>query len=175
MGRSMNWRGTAFIRTTPCLLLLLVGCDTLNPRTAAPPHFVPSTEARASAPQEHRSSPGAPNTIQRASLGLPIDALPPDAHVAGESPFSGMKEMRAEALVEQVLARNPSLAQMIAAWQAAAARYPQVTSLEDPMLGAKLGPGSFGSNTVDFAYTVELAQKFPFPGKLGLKGQSALA
>ncbi|HWY86146.1 MAG TPA: TolC family protein [Gemmataceae bacterium] len=78
-------------------------------------------------------------------------------------------------LVEQVLARNPSLAQMVAAWQAASARYPQVTSLEDPMLTGKLGPGSFGSNNVDFAYMVEVSQKLPFPGKRALRGQNALA
>src|SRR5262249_31672106 len=76
---------------------------------------------------------------------------------------------------EQVLARNPSLAQMIAAWQAAAARYPQVVSLEDPMVTGRLGPGSFGSNNVDFAYMVEVSQKLPFPGKLALRGQNALA
>src|SRR5207302_2419707 len=71
--------------------------------------------------------------------------------------------------------RNPSLAQMIAAWQAASARYPQVTSLEDPMLAGKLGPGSFGSNNVAFAYMAEVSQKLPFPGKLKLRGENALA
>jgi outer membrane protein TolC len=80
-----------------------------------------------------------------------------------------------DALVEQVLARNPSLAQMTAAWQAASAHYPQVTSLDDPMFGATVAPGSIGSNNVDFAYRLEVSQKLPFPGKLGLKGQTALA
>jgi outer membrane protein TolC len=80
-----------------------------------------------------------------------------------------------ESLVQQVLARNPSLAQMTTAWQAASARYPQVTSLEDPMLGTKLGPGSIGSDTVGFAYMVEVSQKLPFPGKRGLRGQTAQA
>lgn len=78
-------------------------------------------------------------------------------------------------LLEEVLARNPSLAQMEAAWQAVSARYPQVTSWDDPMFGATLGPGSFGSNNVDPAYRLEVSQKIPYPGKLGLRGQAALA
>jgi outer membrane protein TolC len=80
-----------------------------------------------------------------------------------------------EAVVEQVLARNPTLAQMTAAWQAASARYPQVTSLEDPMVAGTLGPATFGSNTVEPAYRLEISQKFPYPGKLPLRGATALA
>jgi outer membrane protein TolC len=64
---------------------------------------------------------------------------------------------------------------MIAAWQAASARYPQVTSLDDPMFGTVLAPASIGSNDVEFGYRVELSQKLPFPGKLALRGQSALS
>ena len=47
-----------------------------------------------------------------------------------------------DVLVEQVLARNPTLAQMVAAWQAASARYPQVTSLDDPVFGGTMAPAS---------------------------------
>jgi outer membrane protein TolC len=83
--------------------------------------------------------------------------------------------LTADAVVEQVVARSPSLAQMVAAWQAASARYPQVTSLEDPNLGLTVAPASIGSNNVEFGYAVEVMQKFPFPGKLGLRGQNAVA
>ena len=62
---------------------------------------------------------------------------------------------------------------MAAAAQAAAARYPQVTSLEDPRAGGFIGPASIGSRDVDFAYRVEVSQAFPFPGKLALRGESA--
>jgi outer membrane protein TolC len=88
-----------------------------------------------------------------------------------------MPELSAEALIEQVLARNPSLAQMVAAWQAASARYPQVTSLEDPMFAATVGPGTIASDDagVEFAYRLEISQKFPFRGKLKLRGENALA
>jgi outer membrane protein TolC len=86
-----------------------------------------------------------------------------------------MKVLTAESVAEQVMARNPTLAQMVAAWQAASARYPQVTSLEDPNLGLTAAPASIGSNDVEFGYRVEVMQKFPFPCKLGLRGQSAAA
>lgn len=84
-------------------------------------------------------------------------------------------ELSVEELVDEVLARNPSLAQMVAAWQAASARYPQVRSLDDPMLGGMIAPASFGSNNVEAGYRVEVSQKLPFPGKLRLRGQGALA
>jgi outer membrane protein TolC len=87
----------------------------------------------------------------------------------------GAAELGVEELVEQVLIRNPTLAQMVAAWQAASARYPQVTSLEDPMVAGTVGPATFGSNTVEPAYRLEISQKFPYPGKLPLRGANALA
>ncbi|MBX9584537.1 MAG: TolC family protein [Gemmataceae bacterium] len=81
--------------------------------------------------------------------------------------------MSVEALVEQVVARNPSLPQMVAAWQAAAAKYPQVTSLDDPLFGTTLAPGALGSKPN--GYRFEVFQRFPFPGKLPLKGEVARA
>lgn len=80
-----------------------------------------------------------------------------------------------EDFLREVQERNPTLAQMTAAWQAASARPTQVASLDDPMFGASVGPGSFGSNEVDTGYRVEVSQKFPFPGKLDLKCQAASA
>jgi outer membrane protein TolC len=66
---------------------------------------------------------------------------------------------------------------MVAAWQAASTRYPQVTSLEDPQCGATAGPGTIAPDDpgVEFAYRLEISQKLPYPGKLQLKGQNALA
>jgi outer membrane protein TolC len=87
----------------------------------------------------------------------------------------GSAELRIDALIEAVLARNPTLVQMIAAQQAASARYPQVTSLDDPMFGSTIGPASIGSSDVDFAYRLEASQKIPWPGKLALRGQNVLA
>src|SRR5207245_2235492 len=110
------------------------------------------------------------------ALLLPPRELPPALTPEPHGPaFADRSELSLQTLVQEVLARNPSLAQMVAAWQAASARYPQVTSLEDPMLGTKLGPGSFGSNQVDLGYMVEVSQKLPWPGKLGLRGDNALS
>jgi outer membrane protein TolC len=88
-----------------------------------------------------------------------------------------MAELAPDALVEQVLARNPTLAQMVAAWQAAQARYPQVTSLEDPMFMGKLAPAAIGTSgqVHDHFYMVEASQKLPWCGKLRLRGENALA
>jgi outer membrane protein TolC len=85
--------------------------------------------------------------------------------------------LNVDALIQQVLARNPSLSQMVAAWQAASARYPQVTSLEDPTFAATVGPGTIApdDSSVEFAYRLEVSQKLPFPGKLRLRGENALA
>jgi outer membrane protein TolC len=92
-------------------------------------------------------------------------------------PFAGMRELSVEALVDRVLTRNPSVAQMVAAWQAASARYPQVTSLDDPTFAATIGPDTFAPDDpgVNFAYRLEITQKYPWPGKLALRGQNALA
>ena len=95
--------------------------------------------------------------------------------VSAENPTLQAGELSVDELIQHVLARNPSLAQMSAAWQAAEARYPQVTSLDDPMFGGTVGPASIGSRDVDFGYRLEVSQKLPFPGKLRLKGQAALA
>jgi outer membrane protein TolC len=89
----------------------------------------------------------------------------------------GIAALSADAVVEQVLARSPSLAEMVAAWRAAQARFPQVTSLEDPMFAATIGPATFApdDNGLEFAYRLEIAQKLPYPGKLKLRGETALA
>ena len=63
---------------------------------------------------------------------------------------------------------------MAAAADAAAARYPQAVSLEDPMLGVTGGPRVF-NHTDDGGYRVELSQKYPWPGKRCLRGQNAAA
>ena len=111
-----------------------------------------------------------------ALLSQAIDASPSpaDPSPAPPAPFADSSPLTADALVAQVLARNPSLAQMAAAAEAAAARYPQAVSLEDPMLGATGSPRVF-DHTDDGGYRVELSQKYPWPGKLRLRGENAAA
>jgi outer membrane protein TolC len=43
------------------------------------------------------------------------------------------------------------------------------------MFGTGIAPASFGSNAVSSSYSFELSQALPFPGKLALRGQAALA
>jgi outer membrane protein TolC len=81
-----------------------------------------------------------------------------------------------DALVAEVLARNPTLAQMVAAWRAAQARYPQVTSLDDPMLNTTLAPAGVGTiEDRNRGYRLDLSQKLPWCGKLALRGRNARA
>jgi outer membrane protein TolC len=171
MGSSMERTGKVLVG--PCLLLLFglqAGCAGLAPGEPVK-HLVAVPQAAQPA--------GRGSEIESASYQEPLPPASKSADrvapVLDAPPFAGISELSLDTLVEEVLARNPSLAQMVAIWQAASARYPQVTSLEDPMLGTKLGPGSFGSNKVDFAYMVEVSQKLPFPGKLGLRGENALS
>jgi len=171
MGSSFKKRGKAL--TWLCLLLLQAGCSTLSPEQPA--------QYSASTPKVTQPT-GATPAIQTVSHQeaqpslLPARESPPGLSPEPHGPpFAGMSELSLETLAQEVLARNPSLAQMVAAWQAASARYPQVTSLEDPMLAGRVAPPSFGSNRVDAGYMVEVSQKFPFPGKLGLRGENALS
>jgi outer membrane protein TolC len=66
---------------------------------------------------------------------------------------------------------------MVEAWKAASARYPQVTSLEDPMFAGTIGPGAFAPDDrgLEFAYRLEVSQTYPWPGKRALRGQNAQA
>jgi outer membrane protein TolC len=78
-------------------------------------------------------------------------------------------------LIKLVLERNPTLEQMNATAAVAAAKYPQVVSLDDPMLSSQTAPLSIGSAQANYANRVELSQKLSLFGKRGLKGEGALA
>jgi len=99
------------------------------------------------------------------------ETLSPPAPVASQS----AAELEVESLVADVLAVNPDVRAAAAAWRAAAQRYPQEVSLDDPMFGFMLGPGSWGSDEVEDAYALEASQKVPWPGKRQLRGDIARA
>jgi cobalt-zinc-cadmium efflux system outer membrane protein len=177
-GKFGEWKAMKMVAPAPrvwCHVMLCwwaAGC--------AGPSLVKQASTRAPIPaikpSERLAQLGEPTLVRPASLQIDAETSSPAApSQLSANLLAGVKELSVDTVVDQVLARNPSLAQMIAAWQAAAARHPQVTSLEDPMLTGRLGPGSFGSNNVNFAYMVEVSQKLPFPGKLGLRGQNAVA
>jgi len=80
-----------------------------------------------------------------------------------------------EQLVLAVEARNPSLQAAAAVWRAAAARYPQVISLKDPMFAFMLATANVGANEGEAGYLLEVSQEVPWFGKRRLRGQQALA
>jgi outer membrane protein TolC len=92
-------------------------------------------------------------------------------------PFAGAATLERAALVQAVLERNPTIAAARHAWRAALERAPQEASLDDPMLGFGVAPASFGdTHEVSHPGTrVDLSQRFPFPGKLELRGEAAVA
>ena len=112
--------------------------------------------------------PPAPTTVVR-SAGYD----PPGTDAA----LPAATELSADALVEQILERNPTLTQMEATAAAAAARYPQAISLDDPMFAATFGPGTIAPDDpgVEFGSRLEFSQKYPWPGKRRLRGENAAA
>ncbi len=92
-----------------------------------------------------------------------------------DDPFASVTVLSRAGLVAGVLERNPGVDAARAAWRAALARYPQENALPDPMFGYAARPRSFGSDEVEAANDFSLSQSLPFPGKLALRGERALA
>jgi len=155
-----------------------VGCAASNRRDAGPAEVPQIREMGDSATSHGRitseSPTGVGKDIAPTSWQVPSDSSEVPVTI---NPFSAVKELTAELVVEQALARNPSLAEMQAAWQAASARYPQAISLDDPMVAGTFGPGTISPDDrgVEFASRLEISQKYPWPGKRQLRGQNAFA
>ena len=130
------------------VLILAAGCATTD-------------QPRAADRAENRL-PDAQPAIVVARVDSPAELPSPS-----DDPFAGQNELSPERLVAEAQSRNPSLAAMVAAWQAAAQRYPQAISLDDPMFGFMVG--------MPAGYMVEASQKLPWPGKRSLRGAVAQA
>jgi outer membrane protein TolC len=104
-----------------------------------------------------------------------LAGAPASARSDDDDPFARAPQLERETLVQAVLRRNPSLGAAREAWRAMLERYPQETSLDDPSAGFGVAPRSIGSSAVRDGYKGELAQRLPFPGKLSLRGEVALA
>lgn len=183
------------------ILACQAGCLNVHPKTPRAEVARPQVAVQSTTAQNNRqpSSPYALVTESVASVRSSLSAIPfDDPHLTPavlglprpaeakpemvpiqprviQVPAKVAPEFTAETLVAEVQARNPTIAQMTASAQAAFARYPQVISLDDPMLGGALGPASIGSRSVDVAYRVEISQRLPFLGKRFLRGENALA
>ena len=86
-------------------------------------------------------------------------------NAALQTEFDPDEQLSLALLIAEVQTVHPSVNAMYSAWQAAAQRYPQMVSLDDPMFGATLAPASFGSRDVESAYALEASQKLPWHGK----------
>jgi outer membrane protein TolC len=112
------------------------------------------------------------NSLGAAGVGLALALGPFSVAQATETLTQGTLTL--PALIQEALARNPEIQATRRQWEAAAQRVPQAGSLDDPALSVQWWnvPESFdlgqAANTI-----IGLSQKFPFPGKLALKGEIA--
>lgn len=156
-------------------LALASGC-----RSTAPPQAVVKPPAVSLSRSESASTSRPPTASSRGEPSIhPVafqETLPePETIPApGESNIEPADEVRLQEFVADVVARHPSVQAMVAAWQAAAQRYPQVIALDDPMFMVMTAPGSLNSSTTEGAYVLELRQKLPWFGKRSLRGNAAL-
>ena len=136
-------------------------------RGAAPPRGPPS---RRRLPQE--PIPAGP--LPHSHSADPAARPPRRGPATAATHFAGQSELTAQSLVTEVELCNPSLEAASAAWRAAAERYPQAISLDDPMFGFALSPGGVGRED-NGGWMVEASQKIPWSGKRALRGNAASA
>lgn len=112
-------------------------------------------------------------TRVQARLGsIPSGAAPVEGG-ASRTPFVAPVLSRS-AVVETVLARNPSLEAARQSARAALAGYRRQTALEDPMLEYELAPLSLGGDA-ELGHSVRITQRLPWPGKRAAAGELVLA
>jgi outer membrane protein TolC len=165
-----------------CLAALLggvvIGCASAGSHVA-PPSSTPVSPAppAASAAEQETSIRPVPD-VRRVSYdseqpaGDPQTSQPHFATAEGDDPFGQSTELPLDQLVVEVERRNPSLQAVSEAWRAAAQRYPQMVSLEDPMFGWMIAPRGVGP---EGGWMIEASQKLPWLGKRRLRGSIATA
>jgi outer membrane protein TolC len=116
----------------------------------------------------------AEHTLPRAAAVVANHDVP-HAHErrAADDLFAGASVLDRTALLDAVLARNPTVEAAQAAWRAAAAKPAQVRALDDPMVSYSVAPLSIGASQVDFGEVIDFSQRFPFPGKRALRAAAA--
>ena len=95
-------------------------------------------------------------------IGLLLSLVPGLSVLGAEPP------LKLDTLIEEAFQRNPEIQTAKQRWEATKATIPQVQSLPDPVVG-------FGYRGPDIMREgrFQVQQQFPFPGKLGLKGEVA--
>ena len=81
----------------------------------------------------------------------------------------------ADALVRQVLQRNPGITAMRAAADAAGAKIEAAGALDDPMVSYLVAPNTAGGPRQGLNQNVQLSQAIPWPGTLDLRVRAARA
>ncbi len=94
---------------------------------------------------------------------------------AGALKLDDNSKLELKEVIEHALHNNPSLMAISEKVREAVSRYPLATALDDPRIGVGLYPSTLGSSGSDFAYKINFEQRIPYPGKLNLKGDHALA
>jgi cobalt-zinc-cadmium efflux system outer membrane protein len=167
-----------------CTLLALAGCQVAaRNRAGSCEPFAPTiTAGNSEARQIHDGCKQAEMPIPASipsKVTIPASFTETEEVPSPTPPTAGANKQQdvltLPQLIDEVEARNPSLQAMAAAWRAAAARYPQAISLEDPMFMAMAAPASFASEDVESAYALQLNQKFPWFGKRAARGNQATA
>ena len=108
-----------------------------------------------------------------AALALVCATVPTWAQSPEELPGDGALRV----LVEEALEARPELAQLVALTRAARERVPQAQAWPEPMLQVGVQNDSFNRwqvGTMETSWvSFMVSQTFPFPGKLGLRGEVA--
>ena len=168
---------SAFRRLWVCAILgiafSLSGCRTPSHMAATSVHSNSRAKSISAAIRKDVESDELENAI------LPVVHLASEVTTTGDHPATDDRlfnndELQLDLLIAAVHARNPSMQAAQAAWCAAAERYPQVVALEDPILQTTFAPVSFAPGSQDpSSFVVGGAQKIPWHGKRGLRGQMA--
>ena len=136
-------------------------------------HGVPPRDAQGSGDTTYHSD------TSRQSNGLGAASRQSDPLLGSntEEPldFERLTHLDRAAFIREVLTRNPSIEAARHAWRAALAEHPQVSALPDPTVEYSSAPLTVGSDDVTYGQVVGLSQRFPWPGKLALKGKVAIA
>lgn len=82
----------------------------------------------------------------------------------------GTSILQRDFLIQTVLDRNPSVKAARLAWLAAVETVTQARSLNDPSLSYSMAPQTITDGDVRYGQVLRVAQRFPFPGTLKLRG-----
>jgi outer membrane protein, heavy metal efflux system len=163
------------------MLAILTGCALLRHESDAVARTNASNaaEARQSSPPIQPASQVSYQAPAKGDVPVPLLQQTANQPVYRSDdpcdPFDNQAELSVEQLVVEVQTRNPSLQAASAAWRAAAQRYPQVISLEDPMFGYMVTPTNGLGADNGGGWMVAASQKIPWSGKRSLRGCAASA